>query len=145
MAEFIPFIATVLTALCAILTYSFQKRFDRRNELLKMRKEEYKKFIEAYLQHAAYSTEETEKTYTMALANAFVVASDDVLLSIGKLDRYMRSTPPSTRSTGELKQLILQMFKTMRQDCFEKTDITDEDFSRLLPFAGGGVDTVNII
>ena len=81
----------------------------------------------------------------MALGSAFVVASDDVLLSIGKLDRYMRSTPFSTRSTGELKQLILQMFKTMRQDCFEKTDITDEDFSRLLPFAGGGVDTDNII
>ena len=48
MAIYIPLLAVLLTALLGVITYSVQKAFDRRNELIKLRQSEYKKFIEVF-------------------------------------------------------------------------------------------------
>lgn len=98
MKEFIPVLVVVLTTLAGLMTYVFQKRTDRRNELVKMRQEEYRKFIDAFQTTVNENTEKSLGEYHKSMLKLFVVASDRVITAVGNLNAYMADT---SRNRGE--------------------------------------------
>jgi|SRR5579859_3341843 len=131
--------AVVLTALLGIVAYSIQKSIDRRNSLNDLRKERYRMFIEAFQTGIEFSTEEKLAAYHVAYLLLILVASNEVLRAAGALNVYMARTSVTaearaSRTRKEFDPLLISLIKEMRLDCFEKTNLTDEEISRLLPF-----------
>lgn len=136
---FIPVIVVVITASMGILTYLFQKRTDRRNELIKLRQLEYRKYLDAFQTTINENSKESLGDYHKTLLNLFVVASDQVISAVGNLNKYMAETSPGSvkeRDILKVGELLAISLKAMRKDCFEKSELMDKDVRNILPYQG---------
>lgn len=144
IATYVPLIgiliAAGLAATLGLRNYSKQKDIGRRNDLKKMRMEDYKRLLEAYVDTIPSSEnpiETTPQEYLKAQLDLFVVASDEVVRRAGELQGHLVTHPPSSgsRDVEHIKNLFTAMFRAMREDCFEITEISDEEISRLSPIS----------
>ena len=138
MNEMVPILIALLTAVAGMVTYLFQKKADRKNDLIKLRQQEYRKFIAAFQNNVEKNTPESLGAYHEAMYSLFVVASDPVIRAVGDLNAYLAltSAPSANRDVHKIGDLLADMFREMRKDCFEKSHLQDDEVKNLLPIAG---------
>ena len=115
----------VLAAGLGIVTYSVQKRIDRRHELRKVKEEAYSAYLKAlYLGVTEGTTEELKREHSLQYFTLFAVASDEALKRTGDLWTYLRDHPRLTDDDREaVNKRFVEMFRAMRKDCFEETKL----------------------
>lgn len=131
-----PILIALITAAAGVFAYFFQRIADRKNQLINTRREEYTKFISALRAVIEERTTETVYNYNNSLSTLLVVASDPVIRAVGGLNRHLAETtsPGSGREDHEAGQLIANMFREMRGDCFQRTHLSDRDVKNILAF-----------
>ena len=131
-----PLLALILATILGSMTYVWQKSVDRDEALSALRQQEYSYFISAYQNNISMSSPKSLAIYHQAMQRLFVIGSDDVILTVGALNDYLASTSgsESTRSVDEVRQLSVKVYKAMRNDCFEETQLIDNELEKLLPF-----------
>lgn len=116
-------------------SYIEQREIDRKNDLKKMRMEQYKQTIESVVDTIP---DQVSADYLKMQLSLFVVASDEVLRRTGAVHEVLRkesSDPPTDpKKLQEIKASFTAMFRAMREDCFEATELSDEEISKLIPF-----------
>ncbi|MCI5146803.1 MAG: hypothetical protein D3923_15080 [Candidatus Electrothrix sp. AR3] len=134
----VPLLVAALTATAGIVAYLFQKRADRQNELVKLRQEKYQFFLDSFQNHIDNQSDESHQQYLKALLALFVVASDQVICSIGNLQKYLADTSNhgNKRDMVKVGKLLTASMKAMRNDCFEKSKLDQQKMLDILPIEG---------
>ena len=138
MAQWAPVFSVLIAALFGFATYLFQKIRDRKEDLIKTRRSEYRKWIQAlYDALAAKATGDAEAVndFNKTTNELFLFGSDDVIRAAGVFKAYMsHNAHLEAKVAGRLLAVVIQ---EMRTDCFEKTRLTVEDITDILPMAAG--------
>ena len=137
LEEWIPLLAVVSATILGSLTYVWQKYVDRKEALIALRQQEYNRFLNDYINAISDESPQSLAIYHQAFQRLFVVGSDEVIRTTGALNNSLASTsgrPRSSKEIDEIQHLLVEMYKAMRNDCFEKTQITDDELRQLSPF-----------
>lgn len=136
MDVMMPILVALITAAAGVFAYFFQRIADRKNQLINTRRQVYTKFIDALRAVIEESTEENVANYNNAMSTLLVVASDSVIKAVGNLNRYLAeaSSSDATKDFRQAGELIANMFREMRQDCFERSHLSDRDVKNILSF-----------
>jgi hypothetical protein len=137
--EYIPLIVTALGVLGAAITYTYQRRVDRKTALIELRRKAYRDYLRAFLSMTD-SNERDEKIRHDLLEAEFellVIASDRVIKEIGALSQYYSETNDDrfNRNAPKVRALVAEVCRAMRQDCFERTDLTIDEIQAVVPIA----------
>jgi len=134
-------VVPILTALIAVsggaIAYWNQKRLDRSNALIEMRRDTYRKFITAMIEATAAQSRNANDADTkfanfqVASGDMTVVASDEVLKKLAdfQLDR--------TKSAISIDSSFKELLRSMRKDVFEHSTATENDIERSFPIKFG--------
>ena len=79
--------------------------------------------------------EDIRRAYYQAEVDLLVVGSDSVVKSVGALSRFYAETNADrfNRDTGEVRRLVAEICRNMRADCFEKSNLTNDEVKALVP------------
>jgi hypothetical protein len=137
-AQIIPIVVAATTVIAGCGTYLFQKRTDRREELIKIRRSEYRKWIQAIYDLTGDSESDTLKKFNQSTNDLFMFGSDRVVQAVGNFTHYMSITSPGglPRDMKEAGNLLSRVVKEMRKDCFEVTELTETEIRNILPIQG---------
>ena len=136
LTNIIPLGVVLSTGLIAIITYSFQKYLDRRNDLVALKRKKYMVFLEVFVS-PSLTNDKKEWLQYHVLANEFpLYASDDVIKSFAKFQEYCGKTAGmGTRDETTYKNLFSELLMSMRKDCFDKVTLTNEELVAQLTFS----------
>ena len=132
IASWVP----ILTALIAVgggaVAYWNQKRIDRRESLNERRRNVYQRFLEALFDHVESRTEKTRRAYDRIKCELLLGASDRVLK---ELPMVQEASTMDMDALGpeDVNERVLELFKAMRKDSFEKTEMKGWDLNYLVP------------
>jgi hypothetical protein len=136
LAAYATIIVALLTLLGGFFTYSFQRRTDRRNQLIEIRRTAYRAYLAALMDQINAPTGESLNHLLKCKFELFAVASDATIRKIGEFSNYMIATSYSNSSKRDHalhKRQLAEVLLAMRNDCFEKTRLSIEEASQLLP------------
>jgi hypothetical protein len=136
LASYATVIVALLTLLGGLLTYSFQRRADRRNQLIEIRRAAYRSYLAALMNQINSPTGETLNHLLRCEFELFAVASDATIRKIGAFSNYMIATSYENKDKRDHalhKRQLAEVLLAMRNDCFEKTRLSIEEASQLLP------------
>ena len=138
MATWIPVLVSVLTVILGAITYLFQKRRDRFEDLIKTRRSEYRKWIQNLYNILATDKPNALLDFNMSTNDLFLFASDAVMLAVGEFKKYMSKTSPGgeERNMKTVGALLANVVEQMRNDCFEKTNLPNTAIREILPIQG---------
>ncbi|TAK46726.1 MAG: hypothetical protein EPO23_13775 [Xanthobacteraceae bacterium] len=131
--------ATIIVALITIsggiLSYTYQRRVDRRNQLIEIRRTAYRTYLAAFMDQILKPTTETQQHLLKCEFDLFVVASDRTIKSVSSFSRYGIDTSfeKNARDTTLYKKLLAECLLAMRQDCFEKSKLLGDEVLALMP------------
>lgn len=133
LSLWMPLLITLLSVLAGFFAYAWNKRVDRRDALIDMRRTVYRDFILSIADVSNSGNGKAEvQNFQKKLAELHLIASDDVILACaGFTALYRMTVDPGPEKRAE-KYSKLEM--AMRRDCFEKTKITDGKLREMLPF-----------
>jgi hypothetical protein len=137
LAQSVPILAACVTLAGGFATYIFQKRRDRREDLIKTRRAEYRNWVKAI-----YKIADDPKAlgeFNQATGELFLFASDEVIRRVGEFKEYaaITSLPDGRhRDMREFGRLLANAILAMRTDSFEKTGLTIAEIRNLLPIQG---------
>ena len=138
-AAWIPVIVAVLTIVRASATYAYQRRIDRRNALVELRRSAYRNYLSAFMamSDSPETIEDIRRSYYQAEVELLVVGSDQVIEKVGALSRFYGDTNDDrfNRSAGEVRRLVAEVCKSMRADCFERSNLAISEIQALVPIA----------
>jgi hypothetical protein len=141
-----PAIATIATVSGGVIAYIFQKRADIKTELIKNRREVYKSLLEKFHERISISTlhpndpkvKELDLELNAITITALLYSSDNVAREIGPFRRMLAN---DIKVEGIVKlERFSKMVLAMRKDCFQKSIITEEEMSQLLPLIGNKIE-----
>ena len=134
MSQSIPIIVAFLTIGFGFLTYLFQKFRDRKEDLIKIRRLEYRKWIQAFYDVTSGKTDALLE-FNKCTNDLFLYGSDEVVEAVGSFKNYMRNTSDGSvyRDIDEVRNLLAKVIREMRNDCFESTKLMQEDIRNILP------------
>jgi hypothetical protein len=136
-SEWIPIILTVLSLVGAAVTYAYQKFVDRRTALVETRRTAYRNFLNAFMamSDSPERIEEIRRRYYQSEVELLIVGSDDVVQKVGALSRFYAETNENrqSRDAQTVRRLVANICKSMRDDCFEKTNLTVAEIETLVP------------
>lgn len=143
--QVIPLIVAAVTVIGGLLTYLFQKRKDRREDLIKTRRSEYRKWVQSLYDTLIDPTLNDGDKFNQVTTDLFLYASDEVIQAVGKFKYYMATTSPGklNRDMREVGDLLARVIREMRSDCFENTKLTEAEIRNLLPIQGVRDDDAN--
>jgi hypothetical protein len=136
LAGYATIVVALLTLLGGFFTYSFQRRADRRNQLIEIRRAAYRSYLAALMDQINSPTQETLNHLLKCEFELFAVASDATIRKIGEFSNYMISTSYKNKDKRDHalhKRQLAEVLLAMRNDCFEKTRLSIEEASHLLP------------
>lgn len=136
-AAWIPVLVAALTIAGAIATYAYQKRIDRRNALVEIRRGAYRNYLNAFMamSDSPERVEEIRRRLYQAEVELLVVGSDVVVKKIGALSRFYSETNHErfSRDASEVRRLVAEVCKAMRADCFERSNLSTAEIQALVP------------
>jgi len=138
----VPVFVTVVTVIIGFLTYLFQKLQDRKEDLIKTRRIEYRKWLVSL-----YDVMDAEKPGALLAFNTstndlFLYASDPVVRSVGSFKRYMSITSgeDNCRDMKKVGSLLAKVVQEMRRDVFVATKLGEDEIRNILPIQGTADD-----
>jgi hypothetical protein len=136
LAGYAAIFAAMLTLVSGLFTYSFQRRADRRNQLIEIRRTAYRAYLSALMDQINAPTKDTLNLLLKCEFELFAVASDTTIRKIATFANYMIATSYENKNKRDHalhKQQLAEVLLAMRNDCFEKTRLSIEEASQLLP------------
>jgi len=135
--ELLPLVVAVLSIAGAAGTYAYQKYVDRRTALVEIRRTAYRNYLNAFmaLSDSPDRVEDIRRRYYQSEVELLVVGSDSVVQNVGALSRFYARTNEDrfNRDANEVRRLVAEVCRSMRADCFEKSDLTIEEIQALVP------------
>lgn len=134
LGAYLPIIVVATTAFLGVATYAYQKRVDRGNALIDLRRAAYQEVLVALQKHLHEPSQQSLTDLSAARAQAFIVASDEVAKAMGKffaasINEQQRQSP----SGNEVLSAYADMIIAMRRDCFERTALTTREVVAISP------------
>ena len=135
--DLLPLWIAVLTIIGAAVSYAYQRRVDRVSALVEMRRQAYRNYLGAFMSmsDSPERVEEIRRTYYQSEVDLLVVGSDEVAKRVGALSRFYSETNDDrfNRDANEVRRLVAEICRAMRQDCFEQTELTIDEIQALVP------------
>ncbi|NJL07500.1 MAG: hypothetical protein HC900_03975 [Methylacidiphilales bacterium] len=131
-----PIVVALLAAVAGMVTYTFQKRADRKAQLIEIRRSAYRAYLAALLDQISKPTPETLIQLNKCEFDLFAVASDKALRKIAEFSNYMIATSYDKihlRDKSLHKKQLAEAILAMRKDCFERSQLSSDEAARLLP------------
>jgi hypothetical protein len=136
-AELLPLLVTALSIAGAAATYAYQRYVDRRTALVEIRRIAYRNYLNAFMamSDSPERVEDIRRRYYQSEVELLVVGSDLVIQKVAALSRFYAQTNDDrfNRDANEVRRLVAEVCRTMRADCFEKSDLTIEEIQALVP------------
>jgi hypothetical protein len=138
VVQFIPVLVALITALLGLFVYYFQKARDRKEDLVKTRRSEYRKWVQALYDTVAADKSEARNEFNKTTNDLFLFGSDCVIRSVGEFKTYMAITSrnDAPRDMKKVGNLLAKVIQDMRNDCFDATRLTVGEIRKLLPIEG---------
>lgn len=139
LVVWVPLLATMVTAIVGVIAYAWNKRVDRRNALIELRRTAYRNYLNSFmaLSFNPDQINDVRRKLYQSEVELLIVGSDAVVQAVGKLSSFYAVTnhDRSNRDGSEVRRLVANVCMTMRADCFEKTDLSLEEIKALVPIA----------
>jgi hypothetical protein len=135
-AEWLPLLATALGIFGAAGTYAYQKRVDRRNQLMDMRRAAYRDFLNVLADLGETSNAPHVATkYRMSRVDLFVIASDEVIKTMFEFINSFPADKTDSFHVDEHARAIkfADMVRAMRADGYESTSLSTDELVKLSP------------
>ena len=130
-AEYIQFLLAVVGIVGAVGTYTYQKRVDRKNSLIDIKRTKYQEFLGSFAELVASRNGHAEVlNYRKKRIEMSLVASDSVSLAVQEFVSSVRENA----AVETRKSKCASMLKAMRADGYEPTRLSTEVLSANLPF-----------
>ena len=132
IASWVPIVTALIAIVGGAVAYWNQKRVDRRESLNERRRSVYQRFLEALFDHVEFRTDETRRAYDRIKCELLLVASDRVLK---ELPMVQEASTMDMNALGpeDVHNRVSALFKAMRKDSFERTEIEGWGFEYLVP------------
>ncbi len=137
--QIIPLIVAIVTVIGGLCTYLFQKHKDRREELIKTRRLEYRNWVQSLYDALSETDPQSINRFNQITNDLFLFASDQVMKTVGEFKYYMATTSgpdAPKRDMQKAGKLLAQVILEMRNDCFEGTKLTEAEIRNILPIQG---------
>lgn len=133
--------AALATVGLGLRAYKHQKRVDRQHELKQVKEKAYESLLQLMYFAVTSEDQQIKTSFNAQYFNLFTIASDDALRHVGDLWVYLRDTsfqpdgppPKKIREEAEVHRLFVAMFRAIRRDCFEPTELTDQEIIDRFP------------
>ena len=139
IASWIPLIVTTISIAGAALTYAYQRQVDRRNALVEIRRDAYRRYLNAFMSmsDSPERIEDIRRAYYQSEVELLIVGSDLVIQRVGALSRFYAETNEDrfNRDVQETRRLVADVCSAMRADCFEKTNLSIDEIKAIVPIA----------
>jgi hypothetical protein len=136
MASYATVAVALVTVIGSLFAYSFQKRADRKNQLIEIRRSAYRAYLSALMDQIDGPTIDTLNKLHKCEFDLFAVASDNTIRKVGAFSNYMSATSyenKHVRDRASHKRQLAEVLLAMRKDCFEKSRLSVEEAFELLP------------
>jgi len=120
LASNVAIIVALSTLIGGFFTYAFQRRTDRRNQLIEIRRAAYRAYLSALMDQINSPTPETLNHLLKCEFELFAVAT---IRKIGEFSNYMIATSyenSDKRDPVLHKRQLDEVLLAIRDDCFEK-------------------------
>jgi hypothetical protein len=135
LKDYATLIAIPAAALVGSIAYRLQKSVDRKSALIELRRKAYTNYLDALCKLIADKSPENNAAYNSKLMELSAVASDEVVVKIGKMRNLFGSSGLPPNADKETSESILgDMVISMRKDCFQKSKLTTDDIVNITPF-----------
>jgi hypothetical protein len=136
--QIIPIAVAAFTVIGGLFTYLFQKRKDRLEDLIKTRRSEYRKWVQALYDALSEADPTSAAKFNQTTNDLFLFASDAVMKAVGDFKHYLALTSRggSPRDMHVVGTLLARVIREMRNDCFEATKLTEAEIRNILPIEG---------
>ncbi len=137
---YLPLLVTALSIIGAALVYGYQKQTDRRNTLIADRRECYQNLLTSLQNYLSTRDNKALLQFNMYRAEAFLRASDKVAMAIGKFTAANQHDidKQSDLTAKTAFEAYCIMAREMRNDCFEKTELSDKQIKLAVPVSHSG-------
>jgi hypothetical protein len=122
----------ITAAFIAVYGYGRQKRLELDKGLIELRRSMYREFI-SLVPQLSDGTEKTRAAYLKLISEMNVVATDHVMITIGKFKKYMSDKQPEGLDNAVIKSHLAEVVLAMRKDCFSESRLDVETTKTLLP------------
>ncbi len=131
-----PVIAAAIIVVGGAWAYRWQKTVDRQTALIELRRKAYRRFLTAFISmsRSTNTTEEITRELVECEYDLLLVASDEVAKCVGLLSTFYHNTNSGrfNRNVKKSRLLIANVCKAMREDCFEESTLTLDEFQKLV-------------
>lgn len=135
LTAYVPIIVALLAALAGMVTYTFQKRADRKAQLIEIRRAAYRAYLADLMNVLNLGpNEEARNNLLKSEIDLFVVASDETIEKVSRFTGYMRETVSGSRDVALAKKYMADLTLSMRADCFERSSLSTDKILPMLPF-----------
>jgi len=141
-AIYIPLIITTLTIPGGFAAYGYQKMIDRKNALIAARRECYQKLLTSLQNFLSSGDSQAFLQFNLNRAEAFLLASDKVAMAIGNFiaaNQHDISENSDLTASASIDAYCI-MAREMRNDCFEKTNLSDEQLKLAVPVSHSRIE-----
>lgn len=137
-----PLAITLLTILGAAITYRLQKNIDIKNDLIKQKRDVYRKLLSELSLQISNAKGEVPHKLNALRGEVFVISSDEVTLRVGTFFTAMLKVSHDEKMQGSandesvenMLDSFAKMVLAMRKDCFEQSNLTLEQIQSAMPF-----------
>ncbi len=123
----------------AALVYGYQKSIDRKTALIELRRKSYRDFVEAFVDMTLTPehNDAIKSAYMKKEFDLLIVGSDETIRAVSALNNSYSKTNDDryNRDVDMTKQLVANVCSAMRNDCFEKTSLKQDDIASMTPFS----------
>jgi len=135
--SWLPILIAVLPIVGAAGTYAYQRKADRKSALVEIRRAAYRNYLNSFMamSDTPEAMDDIRRKYYQAETELLVVGSDAVIQRVGALSRFYAITNHDrfNRDASEVRKLVAEVSRAMRDDCFEKTNLSIDDIKALVP------------
>lgn len=139
ITEYMPLFVTLIGIFGAIGVYAYQRAADRLFALVEIRRAAYRNYLNAFMAmtNSPERQDDISRHYNNSEIELLVVGSDGVIQAVGNLSRFYSETNHDrfNRDVLEIRRLVAEVCRAMREDCFEKTDLSINEIQALVPLA----------
>ena len=135
-ASYAAVFVALLTIIGGMLTYSYQRRTERKHQLVEIWRTAYRAYLGALVDQIDAPSAETLNRLHKCELELFAVASDLTIRKVAEFSSYMRATSYENKHKRDPilhKQQLAEVILAMRRDCFEKSRLSSQEVLRLLP------------
>lgn len=134
----VPLVAAAAIGAGGFFAYGRQKRIDRREELIRKRREIYAKFLVALQSFAQVHSDQAQLDYSLTKAEIQVYGSDKVVMAQSRLSTLLEKVGRTPEDGPRTINAYAELVHSMREDCYESTRLSVDELVKLAPLRSGG-------